>query len=165
MKIILFIFLSFFCLGCKEKIQRKKVYDKHHNLKNVYEIKGDIITIYDYATNGKLMMKLKFKQDQFIDTIYYYDFKNHFITIDSSKGKYFYGTETVILNNGKYGYKGGLRFKKNTSPQIASQSRLRFGRHVGANEDGSINDDIDFKIIGDSSYIYDVRIKDRKHYD
>lgn len=88
-KLIIFVFLSL--IGC-EKVYNRKVFDDDNKLKNVYEIKGDIITIYDYATNGKLMMKLKFKQDQFIDTIYYYDFKNHFITIDSSKGKYYYGT-------------------------------------------------------------------------
>ncbi len=68
---------------------KKKVYDKDHKLINVYEKNRDITIIYDYATNGALMMKLKFKKDEFIDTIYYYDLKNHFITIDSSKGKIF----------------------------------------------------------------------------
>ncbi len=77
MKIILFIFSGLFFLGCKETVQREKIYGKDHILKNVYEKKGDMITIFDYATNGKLMMKLKFKQDQFIDTIYYYDQKKH----------------------------------------------------------------------------------------
>lgn len=52
------------------------------------------------------MMKLKFKQDQFIDTIYYYDFDKHYIIIDSSKGKYFYGTQVFLFSNGKLAYKG-----------------------------------------------------------
>jgi hypothetical protein len=156
-KIVLILLLIMF-VGCNKKSHIKKIFDTDHKLSNIYETKGDITTIYDYAKNGKLMMKLKFKQDQFIDTIYYYDFSHHFITIDSSKGKYFYGTEITLLDNGKFGYKGALRFKKNIDPSIAAKSRLRFGRHTSYNEDGSINDDLHFEIIGDSCYaVYPIK--------
>ncbi|WP_419869392.1 hypothetical protein [Chryseobacterium sp. CT-SW4] len=69
------------------------------------------------------------------------------------KGKYFYGTEIVLLDNGEYGYKGGLRFKKNTNPHIVATSRLRFGKHTSYNDDKSVNDNLEYRIIGDSSYI------------
>ncbi|WP_345988313.1 hypothetical protein AAEU33_14525 [Chryseobacterium sp. Chry.R1] len=164
MRNILLSYILLLLIGCTKKENYKKVFSPDNRLKQMYTTKGDIITIYDYAKDGKLMMKLKFKQDQFIDTIYYYDQKQHYITIDSSKGKYFYGTHVLFLDNGKLGYKGPLRFKKNISPQIAFKSLLRFGRHTGYNEDESINDDLIFKIIGDSSYVNKTIIRNKKKF-
>lgn len=99
------------------------------------------------------MMKLKFKHDQFVDTIYYYDFDNHYTVIDSSKGKYFYGTQVLLFANGKESYKGTYRFTKNIDPKEAFKSMLNFGQHTTYNTDGSIKEQLEFKIIGDSSYV------------
>lgn len=138
--------------SCSKGVKTEKFIGSDNKLKYIYETKDGITTIFDYDTNGKLMMKLKFQKDQFIDTIYYYDFNQHYSLIDSSKGKYFYVTDVILFEDGKYGYKGPLRYTKNLDPMKVAQSRLRFGRHRGYNKDGSLNDDITFEIRGDSSY-------------
>ncbi|GAE66970.1 hypothetical protein H3Z85_12320 [Chryseobacterium indologenes] len=144
-------------LSCNEKVKTIKILGPENKLKYVYKTKGDITTIYDYARDGKLMMKLNFKQDQFIDTIYFYDFDNHYTVIDSSKGKYFYGTQILTYDNGKYAYKGPYRYTKNTDPKEVSKSLLKFGHHSTYNVDGSLREELNFKIIGDSSFVVSTK--------
>ncbi|MGE8431445.1 hypothetical protein [Chryseobacterium joostei] len=152
-KLGLIIFTISILLSCKEKVGTEKIVGPDGKLKYIYERRENVTTIFDYAKDGKLMMKLKFKQDQFIDTIYYYDFDTHYTVIDSSKGKYFYGTQVLLFANGKYGYKGTYRFTKNTNPKEAFKSMLNFGQHTTYNTDGNIKEQLEFKIIGDSSYV------------
>lgn len=157
--IVVLIFALIVSIGCKEKKQTTRIVDSQGKLKYIYEDIGDIKMIYDYNKNGALMMKLKFKQDQFIDTIYYYDFKDdkdvksHIVKIDSSQRWYFYGTEYILLNNGKYGFKGALRFKKNADPMNAAKSQIGFGKHTYYNLDGTINEQREYVIHNDSSYV------------
>ncbi|WP_426481934.1 hypothetical protein [Chryseobacterium sp. R2ACT005] len=150
--ICLMVFLS-----CNEKEQTKKVFGPENKLKYIYKTKGDITTIYDYSKDGKLMMKLNFKQDQFIDTIYFYDFDNHYTVIDSSRGKYFYGTQILTYDNGKYAYKGPYRYTKNIDPKKIAKSLLKFGQHSTYTIDGSLKEELSFKIIGDSSFAVNTK--------
>lgn len=150
---LLFFLILLSIISCKPKEREEKIYGPDNKLKYIYKINGDIKTIFDYAKDGKLMMKLKFKQDQFIDTIHYYDEDIHYTIIDSSDGKYFYGTQVLMLDKVHYGYKGTYRFRKNNDPKKAFASQIKFGKHATYNIDGSIREQLDFKIIGDSSYI------------
>lgn len=149
----LFLIALFVIVSCKPKEREEKIYGPDDKLKYIYKIKGDVKTIFDYAKDGKLMMKLKFKQDQFIDTIYYYDFDDHYLTIDSSDGKYFYGKQILMLDKTHYGYTGYYRFRKNNNPKKAFESQLKYGKHTTYSVDGSIREQLEFKIIGDSSFV------------
>lgn len=148
--ILLYIILLLLFANCKEENKKDKI-AKKSNI--IYKKNGEFLNIYDYSKDDRLMMKLKFKSNQFIDTIYYFDYKNHYIIIDSSDYKYFYGTHIIIFDNKNYGYKGALRFTKNRNPMLAFKSQLKFGEHITGNEDGSLNDKIFYVIENDSSII------------
>lgn len=130
-----------------------KVYDAKGKINYVYKKSADTLNIFDYEPNGKLAVKLKFRKNQFIDTINYYDYKHHYIIIDSSKGQYFYGTEIILFDNGKYGYAGASRFTKNKDPRKVFKSQLKFGEHITGYVDGSINEQILYVIENDSSIV------------
>ncbi|ASW73700.1 hypothetical protein IQ37_19735 [Chryseobacterium piperi] len=105
----------------------------------------------------------RFKEDQFIDTIYVYKEKDNdiyndhfdtFIIIDSSRNKYFYGTETVEEKNTHNLFsKGVYRFKKSSDPQECYQSKLKTGYFEFYNIDGSLHSKKLYQIKGDSSYV------------
>lgn len=151
---LLCIMMLLFLFSCKKKAGNELiVYDGKGKVNYIYKKKGDILNIFDYEPNGKLMMKLKFRKDQFIDTIYLYDYPHHYIVIDSSRGRYFYGTRIILFDNGKYGYVGALRFTKNKDPRKAYKSLLNFGEHILGRDDGSINEKVFYVIEKDSSVV------------
>lgn len=126
--------------------------------------KGSSYQIYD--KNGFIKADGKFKEDQFIDTIYVYkerdndiynDHFDTFIIIDSLEGNYFYGTEIVEeKKTHKLFSKGKYRFKKSSDPQKSYQSKLKVGYFEFHNTDGSLHSKKLYQIKGDSSYLVKV---------
>ena len=148
------VIILLFLFSCKkEESNEFKVYDEKGKLNYIYKKNGDILNIFSYEPDGKLAMKLKFRKNQFIDTIYYKDYKHHYIVIDSSRGQYFYGTEIILFDNWKYGYVGPSRFIKNKDPRKVFKSQLKYGEHITGYDDGSINEQILYVIENDSSVV------------
>jgi len=125
--------------------------------------KENDLSYHIYDKNGFIKADGKFKENQFIDTIYVYKekdndiYNDHFdtyIIIDSAKDNYFYGTEIVEeKNTHKLFSKGIYRFKKSSDPKECYHSKLKTGYFEFHNNDGSLNSKRLYKIIKDSSVL------------
>lgn len=121
------------------------------------------LSLHIYDKNGFIKLDGKFRNDQFVDTIYVYKEKDNdiyndhfdtFIKIDSSNDRYFYGVEIVQEKNTNKLFSEGLyRFKKMKDPKKSYESKLKTGYFRFYNIDGSLHSKKLYRIKEDSSYV------------
>ncbi|MCC2590028.1 hypothetical protein [Chryseobacterium sp. MFBS3-17] len=119
----------------------------------IIEKEGANNLITSYEGNPTALMKLKFKDDHFLDTIYYFE-KNtpEFIVIDSLSGPYFYGTYYSMYDDKRIQEQGSYRFKRNVDFKKVISSMLPIGNHYRYNENGSVLEETQVVIRNDSVY-------------
>ncbi len=158
----IFILNIFLFLVCCEKQETKILYPNSDKVKFFVESKKSYNQIKEYDKNGNLIMLSKFKDNQFIDSIYYYGDIDYFIKIDSANKDFFYGTQIVKYFSGKNAYIGTKRFTKNKNFITSYESRKKYGKEDTFEEDGRLRTSALYKIIGDSSILVSEKIYDDK---
>ncbi|WP_419869391.1 hypothetical protein [Chryseobacterium sp. CT-SW4] len=160
MKDLIFYSFLLLVLSCKKE---EKIYYPDGTPKYLNEWKNNVLNINRYDSKGNLILKGKFKDSEFIDTLYIYeeDDNESFIQIDSSDSNlFFYGTYIAKYSTGKIAKKAPLRFEKGHNLDSILSSSKSFGKEFLYNPKGVLVRETDYKIIGDSSVIIDEKIYD-----
>lgn len=158
----IFILTILLFLVCCKKQKTKILYPDSDKVKYFVEDKKEYNLIKEYDKNGNLIMQSKFKNNQFIDSIYYYGDIDYFIKIDSSDKDFFYGTQIVKYLSGRNAYIGTKRFTKNKNFITSYESRKKYNKEETYKEDGRLRTLALYKIIGDSSILVSEKIYDEK---
>ncbi len=157
-QLILVLGFLFLLYSCKKEEEYEVLYPNSNMIRYHVKNEKDHDLIKEYDKNGNIITLLKFRKNQFVDTIYYYGEVDYFIKIDSADEHYFYGTQIVKYLSNQEAYRGLKRFSKNDDFIKAYDSRIKFGKELTFDEYGKVNTIDYYKIVGDSS----IRVSEKK---